>query len=477
MKTSNNSPADNEVAENDTPNALISDNDLLKFFNLERENVQDFSITRRKDGMYVNITLNKTWVQCPVCGHMTSRVKDYTDKKITHSVMTTTNCYIIYHARRYQCPHCKKTFYENNPFTFGGRLSVATVFNVLRDLKAPNATFTDVAKRYGISATSVINTFDKHVHISRRQLPECLALDEVYAFKSHDSDYVCVIMDYLDKKIVDVLPSRRKYDLLNYFMLIPLEERKKVKYVSFDMWETYRIITKQYFPKAVCAVDKFHVLQEFSRKLDKVRIYAMNSVKNTHHKISEITDVALKEKWYKNDKAYYVFKKFNWLLFKPFEYEQLDINCKKKFNSKLSRYLNFYDLLQIMLTSNSDLEEAYNLKLALYDFYKLEAPTKDDLNTLIHLFKDSNVKCMSDFGNTLINWKQEILNSFIIVNVDGVKSKINNALIENRNKVIKTIKRNSNGYNNWDRFRNRCLYSLNDDVSYFMYPLDKKKRD
>ena len=46
MKTSNNSPADNEVAENDTPNALISDNDLLKFFNLERENVQNFSITR-----------------------------------------------------------------------------------------------------------------------------------------------------------------------------------------------------------------------------------------------------------------------------------------------------------------------------------------------------------------------------------------------------------------------------------------------
>ena len=140
MKTSNNSPADNEVAENDTPNALISDNDLLKFFNLERENVQNFSITRRKDGMYVNITLNKTWVQCPVCGHMTSRVKDYTDKKITHSVLSITSCYIIYHARRYECPHCKKTFYENNPFTFGGRLSVATVFNVLRDLKSPNAT-------------------------------------------------------------------------------------------------------------------------------------------------------------------------------------------------------------------------------------------------------------------------------------------------------------------------------------------------
>ena len=52
MKTINNSPADNDVAKNDNPNALISDNDLLKFFNLERENVQDFSITRRKDPAY-----------------------------------------------------------------------------------------------------------------------------------------------------------------------------------------------------------------------------------------------------------------------------------------------------------------------------------------------------------------------------------------------------------------------------------------
>ena len=39
MKTNNNSPADKQAAKTDTPNALISDNDLLKFFNLEKENV------------------------------------------------------------------------------------------------------------------------------------------------------------------------------------------------------------------------------------------------------------------------------------------------------------------------------------------------------------------------------------------------------------------------------------------------------
>lgn len=232
MKFSNDSIIDDEIDKNDTTNALISNDDLLKFFNLERDNVQKILITHKKDGVYVNITLNQSYCQCPVCGNMTNRVKDYKDKKITHSILTVTSCYIIYHARRYQCIHCKKAFYENNPFTFGGWLSVVTVSNVLRDLKSPNATFTDVARRYDISITTAINLFDRHVHISRIQLPECLVLDEVYAFKSHDSDYIRVIVDYLDKKIIDVLPSRHKNVLINYFMLIPREEREKWYYVK-----------------------------------------------------------------------------------------------------------------------------------------------------------------------------------------------------------------------------------------------------
>ena len=124
--------------------------------------------------------------------------------------MSTTNCYIIYHARRYQCPHCKKTFYENNPFTFGGKALCCYCIQCSQRSQVSKCNIHRCCQKiYGISTTSAINIFDRHVNISRRQLPECLALDEVYAFKSHDSDYVCVIVDYLDKKIVDVLPSRR----------------------------------------------------------------------------------------------------------------------------------------------------------------------------------------------------------------------------------------------------------------------------
>ena len=43
---------------------------------------------------------------------------------------------------------------------------------------------------------------------------------------------------------------------------------------------------------------------------------------------------------------------------------------------------------------------------------------------------------------------------------------MNNAIIENRNKTIKQLKNNGNGYTNWERFRNHNLYVLNDDVNY-----------
>lgn len=38
------------------------------------------------------------------------------------------------------------------------------------------------------------------------------------------------------EKIVDVIDSRRKFDLIDYFSKIPIEEKNKVEYVSMDLW-------------------------------------------------------------------------------------------------------------------------------------------------------------------------------------------------------------------------------------------------
>ena len=51
---------------------------------------------------------------------------------------------------------------------------------------------------------------------------------------------------------------------------------------------------------------------------------------------------------------------------------------------------------------------------------------------------------------------------------------INNAIIENRKKIIKNIKHASNGYKNFERFRNRILYSLRNDSTYLLTPIEEQ---
>ena len=40
------------------------------------------------------------------------------------------------------------------------------------------------------------------------------------------------------------------------------------------------------------------------------------------------------------------------------------------------------------------------------------------------------------------------------------QKRINNALMENRNAIIKLVTKAANGYRNWERFRNRCMLVL-----------------
>lgn len=91
--------------------------DLLQMFNLKLENILEISVAHKPEAVYIYIKLTKKLHTCPVCESQTDKVKAYSEKKILHSLLTNYPCFIIYKARRYVCPTCKKTFYEHNPFS------------------------------------------------------------------------------------------------------------------------------------------------------------------------------------------------------------------------------------------------------------------------------------------------------------------------------------------------------------------------
>lgn len=450
---------------------------LVDLFNLEPDDVRSIRYESRHPHAIFHIVLAQKNDPCPHCGHTHPKIKNYILKQIRHSALEQRSCLIYYKARRYICPLCHRSYYEYNPFVFNrSRISTMTVIQCLEQLRSFNETFTSVARRNNISPTSVCSIFDQHVHISRKPLPEILNIDEVYAFRSSTSKYICVLLDHLTQTPVDILPDRKFNYLKAYFDAIPEHEKKKVRIVCTDMYETYRSIIHQIFPQVIHAVDHYHMSQELHRKLNAVRIRIMKG-------------------YGKEDPGYYVLKKFNWLLFKnrnacDDKGPLFDVERERKYNHHYKRYMNYYDLREEILQTDDSLKEAYRLKNTFDDFYEnndLDSAPKA-IQPVIRYFLASSIEEMNAFGNTLIRWKSEIIHSFHIVkkeyhinkedgHVDIHNKRISNAIIENRNKVIKCIKNNANGYRNWQRYRNRLMYVLDPKQTYYLDPIQEEKEN
>ena len=80
-----------------------------------------------------------------------------------------------------------------------------------------------------------------------------------------------------------------------------------------------------------------------------------------------------------------------------------------------------------------------------------------NLSEVINEYASSNIESYRRFSTTLIEWFDEIVNSFHIYN----GQRISNSKIEGINSRIKTILKNANGFRNFSRMRNRIMFSLN----------------
>jgi len=447
---------------------------------------------------------------CPNCGCTHVRIKEYRYKQIKHSALTYKKCVIRYKARRYECDECGRTYFEPSPFTFEKmNISALTVINVLTDLKKHTETFSSVAAKNYISPTTAASIFDKHVFMERLTLPEFMCWDEVYAFTYHTSKYtskyVFVILDFDTIDLVDVLPDRHEEHITKYFLNIPREERRKVKMIATDMFTAYRAVIQKVFPHCYHVVDRYHMIQDLNGKVNQVRIRVMNKIVRDAKERNKNKGENEKPEKPRDSKEYYLLKKFHWLIYKRDDaidvveengvkkkYYLFDPAHPKKMNKKYGRNLNYYDIRDLMKEIDPDLKKAWDLKDSVTSFYDDNTydTAPEALDELIKSFKKSGIPEIAEFGTTLRDWKVEIVNSFIEVKntyaVDKETGQVvvsakhmNTGLLENRNAIIKCIKKNANGYKNWDRFRNRLLYVLRDSAVPRLNPVvpEKKKEN
>ena len=417
---------------------------IISVFNLKQSQIKSLTIKREdNETIHAYIVTVPAERECPCCGGRLISHGMGRNKTITNSVLVQNNCLIHWAPHRFLCKDCAKTVTERNPFTFPGfSVSYATIRQVMLDLKKPNMSYKDVAECNHVSITTVQHYMDSYVSIPRSRLPENLAFDEIYSsMAKYGSAYLCILYDNVERQPADILPSRAKHELSKYFERYTEEERNKVRFVTMDMWDTYRDVSHKYFKNCEIAADPFHVIEHLVKDFDDLRIQVQNQCQY-------------------GSPSYYLLKKWHWLL----TGSNVDLDNKPIMNHVFNRYMNHRDLLEAILGTSEELSAAYYL-MKKYQYFNEACPEEEateQLEALIEEFASSEISVYREFVILLNDWKTEIVNSF---HTPGGR-KQSNALAESINSRVKTYLAVSKGNTNFERFRRRILYCLNDSIFY-----------
>ena len=112
-----------------------------------------------------------------------------------------------------------------------------------------------------------------------------------------------------------------------------------------------------------------------------------------------------------------------------------------------------------------ELSKAYSLK-ELYRNMNKDCSYDEAINVyddMLKAFKTSGIRQFKEFTEILINWREEILNSYLRPYDDR---KLSNSFTENVNGKLRTYLAVSRRISNFTRFRKRVIYSLSRDVQY-----------
>lgn len=384
-------------------------------------------------------------------GHKTRKVKHC----VHYTFLYIVNCNI----QRYKCKECNFVFYEFIDFcNLNENISKESLFAILDNLKHLNETFESTASTFHLSRQTVINIFDKYVdYYPPKELPLILCFDEKHINNSiTKNSYLFVITDFLNNKIYDILHSRHKNTLSKYFSTIPYQIRYKVQYITIDMWETYLDVASIYFKNAKIAIDSFHVMKLVNNAMQAIRISVMQKYNNNAEDINN------------NHDYYYMLKKFKYFFLSEFD----DLSNEFIYINKFRYRMNKHQILKYLLDIDPKLSKAYYLTRKYREFNKTAniMNCANELESLIEEFLSSDIKGFIDVARTIAYWKEYIINSFIIIeqtNSDGtiIKRRLSNGPAEGINSKLEIININGYGFSNFNRYKNKCIYSINKDVA------------
>jgi len=362
-------------------------------------------------------------VKCPNCGKPAEKVHDRRTQYVQDIPIRDKKVMIKLTKKRYSCDHCNEQRAVPQSFTSVKPYARKTKRFDMHLLKqAVSRDYSRVALENELSYTSVENSInsilDNLIEAKVKDLSyvEAVSIDEFAIRKKHK--YGVALTDPLNRDLINILPSRKKEDLIEYFNSNWTDkQRKQIKYFCMDMWSPYKAVAEEIFPNAQIVVDKFHLVSAVNKALDTLR-------KSEQSKQTK----ANRKKFFKS----------RLLLLKAAE--ELDDESHDKL-------IKIFELSPV-------LEKAWELKEEFRDLLQIDY-VPESIQALDNWYESVSQAKLNIFykvKKTIKRWEENLVNYF--------NTKITNGFAEGLNNKIKLIKRIGYGVPNLENLRRRVFLSL-----------------
>lgn len=404
---------------------------ILSSLGVKENQIKKYQVISENGEVVFWIEIIPNQRKCKFCGS-SSNVKEYKTKTFKALSAFGSKTYIEIKLPRYKCKCCHKTYTHVLNISFNS-LHKPIIDDMIEDFSKV-MTFSDIAEKYNISVTKVINIFDEFCPNKKESFGEVLCIDEFSNIRKSNDKYACILVDFKTHKIIDIIKNRTLPYLRQYFAKIPLFTRDNVKFIITDMYEGYITIAKEYFHNAKIAIDPFHYVSYLTNAVQEIR---RNLIKSG-----------------------VCFSDQSWMS----KHWRLITTNPKNLPDKLMTLSNgitisYEDRIRRYVKQDKDLEYAY---LLLQDFYSVTKNLTYNnslsyIEQCINLMINSTIKELNLCGYTWNHYKEYICNSFIKYN----GKRLNNGPIEGINSRVKTLKKVYCGYRNPQRFYNRVILIVN----------------
>jgi transposase len=321
--------------------------------------------------------------------------------------------HVVLHVQRqrYRCAGCGKTLFTTLDEIDPKRLATRRFVRYVETL-CLKRTFADLARELGVADKTVRHIFDDYVERLKIELPcvvpEILGIDEVKIV----GEYRAMLTNVSEQTLFDMLPTRKKVDLVRYFRALPGKE--KVRVVTTDLWSVYRQVIESELPGRTIVADRWHVLRMANEAVEKVR----KAIRKT---------LTVRDRLRLKDDRFVLLARERSLT--PAQRQLLD-GWTHQF---------------------PELATAYRVKEAFHALYECESRRAAELAAAAWLatLPPSVAWAFRETAGALQNWHVQIFNYY--------DCRISNAYTESINRIGKDINRMGRGYS-FEVIRARLLY-------------------